>query len=304
MEKKREPILSVRGLVQDFVMHGRTHHAVRGISFDIAEGEVFGLVGESGSGKSTTARAIMGINAVTAGEIFLGGVDIARRSGVKRTKKDLEKISGAKKSAQMVFQDPSSSLNPRMTVLESVTEGLIISGVRDKELIRARGYDMLERVGLSRAAADRYPSEFSGGQKQRIGIARAIIMNPKLLICDEPVSALDVSVQAQIINLLSELQKDMGLSVLFIAHDLSIVRYLCDRIGAMYLGRLVEISETEELFENPNHPYTRSLLSAIPIPNPVLERKKKTFVYKNEDFLNVEGEMKEISKGHFVLPFG
>ena len=298
-----DAILSVRSLRQDFRVRGGIFRAVQGVSFDLYRGEVLGIVGESGSGKSTTARAIVGINKITGGEITFCGVDIAKREGVRYKPREMAERASARSGIQMVFQDPLSSLNPRMTVMDIVSEGLVIRGHRDKEYIRLRTFEMLERVGLSRAVADRYPHEFSGGQRQRIGIARAVIMEPRLIIADEPVSALDVSVQAQIINLLEDLKEDMGLSVLFIAHDLSVVRHLSDRIGVMYLGRLVELAAADELFENPRHPYTKALLSAIPIPNPRIERNRKRIVYNKEDFKLSSGEMKEISDGHLVLPF-
>ena len=296
-------LLSVRGLVQEFSVRGRVLRAVDGVSFELMRGEALGIVGESGSGKSTTAKAIIGINKINGGEIIFRGVDVAKRAGERKSRADAIRAAAVRSGIQMVFQDPLSSLNPRMTVLDTVCEGLIIKGLRDREYIRRRGCEMLERVGLSRAVADRYPHEFSGGQRQRIGIARALIMEPELIIADEPVSALDVSVQAQIINLLSDLGREFKLSVLFIAHDLSVVRYLCDRIGVMYLGRLVELAPSDELFENPVHPYTRALLSAIPIPNPIIERRRKRIVYNKEDFKVTSDKMKEISNGHFVLPF-
>ena len=303
VENGKEPLLSVRGLVQEFRVRDRVLRAVGGVSFDLMRGEALGIVGESGSGKSTTAKAIIGINKISGGEILFRGVDIAKREKSRKNRADDARAGAVRSGIQMVFQDPLSSLNPRMTVLDTVCEGLIIKGMRDVEYIRRRGCEMLERVGLSRAVADRYPHELSGGQRQRIGIARAVIMEPELIIADEPVSALDVSVQAQIINLLSDLGRELRLSVLFIAHDLSVVRHLCDRIGVMYLGRLVELAKSDELFENPVHPYTRALLSAIPIPNPLIERGRKRIVYNKEDFCVINDEMHEISDGHFVLPF-
>lgn len=295
-----EPLLSVRGLIQKYKKSGGgSFTAVSDLSFDIVRGEAFGLVGESGSGKSTTGRAIIGINKISGGRIYFEGVEIAKREGVRQSAES----NAARLGIQMVFQDPTSSLNPRFTVLESVCEGLIIKGCKDKEYIRKRGMEMLERVGISRAASDRYPHEFSGGQRQRIGIARAVITEPRLIIADEPVSALDVSVQAQIINLLSDLKREMELAVLFIAHDLSVVKHFCDRTGVMYSGRLVELADADELFEAPSHPYTKALLSAIPIPNPKIERSRQRIVYNKEDFVVANNEMKEISSGHFVLPF-
>ncbi len=205
---------------------------------------------------------------------------------------------------QMIFQDPVASLNPRMTVREIISEGLVIRGVRDKEYIDAKVYEMLRLVGLAREHAGRYPHEFSGGQKQRIGIARSIIMNPELIIADEPISALDVSIQAQVINLLNDLKEKLGLTVLFVAHDLSVVKYFSDRIGVMYLGRIVELAETDELFAHPLHPYTKALLSAIPIPDPITERKRERLIYnpiKEHNYTTDAPSMREIYQDHYVF---
>lgn len=215
----------------------------------------------------------------------------------KVDKKDVTKM-------QMIFQDPIGSLNPRMTVKDIVAEGLIIQGVKDKNLIEEKVYEVLELVGLVREHADRYPHEFSGGQRQRIGIARAVIMQPDLLIADEPVSALDVSIQAQVINLLNDLRKQMGLSILFVAHDLSVVKYFSDRIAVMYYGKIVELASSDELFDHPLHPYTRSLLSAIPLPDPNYEKKRKRFIYNPlaEHDYSVQGPtLREVAPEHFVL---
>ena len=204
---------------------------------------------------------------------------------------------------QMIFQDPIASLDPRMTVREIISEGLIIRGERDKKVIDQKVYEMLERVGLVREHASRYPHEFSGGQRQRIGVARAIIMNPDLIIADEPVSALDVSIQAQVINLLNDLRHELGLTILFIAHDLSVVKYFSDRIGVMYFGKMVELASSDELFKNPLHPYTKSLLSAIPLPDPIYEKNRERIVYNrlaSHDYSVDKPSLREVAPGHFV----
>lgn len=230
--------------------------AVNGVSLEIREGETFGLVGESGCGKSTLGSVILGLEKPTSGKVFFDGQEVSRLHGAKGR--------ALRRKMQIVFQDPFESLNPRMTVEEIVSEGLRIQGGLSREEIHSRVLDMLERVGLNREHALRYPHEFSGGQRQRIGIARALIVEPRFIVCDEPVSALDVSVQAQIINLLRDMQREFGYTYLFVAHGLNVVRHMSDRVGVMYLGRLVEVADTDDLFENPLHPYTRALLSAIP----------------------------------------
>jgi oligopeptide transport system ATP-binding protein len=261
-----------RGLLQRQV---GTVKAVDGVSFDVAEGSTLGLVGESGCGKSTTGRAILRLVAPTAGTVLLGGRDLFSLSAGELRK--------ARRQMQMIFQDPYASLNPRMTVLDIITEPLRIHGlVRSKAEGVEAAADLLETVGLAPAYLRRYPHEFSGGQRQRIGIARALALRPKLVIADEPVSALDVSIQAQIVNLLASLQETHGLTYLFIAHDLAVVRHLSREIAVMYLGRIVERAPTEALFKAPSHPYTQALLSAIPIPDPKVERTRKRLVLTGE----------------------
>ena len=274
-----ENLLEIRHFSQVF---GK-FRAVDDVSFAIRKGEVFGLVGESGCGKTTTGRAIVGLLKPTRGEILFES-------------KPLQKTT----QIQMIFQDPMASLDPRMTVREIIAEGLRIKGVKDRKALDEKVFSMMALVGLSREQAGRYPHEFSGGQRQRIGIARALVMEPKLLIADEPVSALDVSVQAQVINLLQELKEKLGLTVLFIAHDLSVVKHFSDRIGVMYRGKLVELAESEELFRNPLHPYTKSLLSAIPIPDPHREKNRVRIPYESAEH-DPAAAFREITPGHWVL---
>jgi peptide/nickel transport system ATP-binding protein len=253
--KKHYPVRS--GLLRRVTGHVK---AVDGVSFEVREGETVGLVGESGCGKSTTATSLLRLEEPTGGSVYFDGEDI--------TEYDSDAQKEFRRRAQMVFQDPNSAFDPRMTVGESVAEPLGIHGLRDKDRQREIVKDLLERVGLSASDADRHPHEFSGGQKQRIALARALILNPDLLVADEPVSALDVSVQAEILSLLDDLQDELGLSMLLISHDLGVVRQVCDRVGVMYLGEIVEMGETEELFENPQHPYTEALLASIPEADP------------------------------------
>lgn len=269
-----ETILEVKNLVKYFpITKGFIFQrqvgavkAVDDVSFSIRQGETLGLVGESGCGKTTTGRVILRLMEPTAGDASFEG-----RSIFKLSKEELRRM---RRNMQIIFQDPYSSLNPRMTVGDIIGEPLEIHNLaRGKEKVR-RVQELLDVVGLSPYHANRYPHEFSGGQRQRIGIARALAVNPKLIICDEPVSALDVSIQAQVLNLLEELQKEFGLTYLFIAHDLSVVKHISDRIAVMYLGRIVEVAPTEELFANPQHPYTEALLSAVPIPDPAMRRQR------------------------------
>ncbi|QST01204.1 dipeptide ABC transporter ATP-binding protein [Pontibacillus sp. ALD_SL1] len=269
----KEPLLQVDGLKKHFVSQKgfrksskQVVKAVDGVSFDIKPGETFGLVGESGCGKSTTGRMIMRMLEATEGTITFNGERLDQLSG-----KDLKK---ARKDFQMIFQDPYASLNPRMTVRDIIAEPLIVHEVETANGIDRRVYELLDTVGLPRKVAQRYPHEFSGGQRQRIGIARALAVKPKLIIADEPVSALDVSIQSQVLNLLKDLQDEFDLTYLFIAHDLSVVDFISDRIGVMYLGKLVEIGDRESIIQNPQHPYTKALLSAVPVPDPRAKRER------------------------------
>nr|WP_282956996.1 ATP-binding cassette domain-containing protein [Keratinibaculum paraultunense] len=294
------PILEVKNLKQYFTSgFGKKKlvvKAVDDISFDIYKGETFGLVGESGCGKTTTGRSIIRIYEPTDGEVYFKGKLISGNL----TKEDRKEIT---RSIQMIFQDPIASLNPRMTVKEIIGEGLRINKLcSTEEELMQRVYDMLEIVGLRKEHANRYPHEFSGGQRQRIGVARALIVNPELIIADEPVSALDVSIQAQVLNLLNDLKNELDLTLLFIAHDLSVVKYFSDRIGVMYYGKLVEIADSDELYNNPLHPYTKSLLSAIPVPDPDYERTRQHIHYdpSMHDYSKEKPEMVEIKEGHFI----
>ena len=270
-----EPLLQVKNLHQHFkISRSFTVKAVNGVSFDIYPGETYGLVGESGSGKTTIGRSIIRLYDPTDGEIIFNYSKISGELDNK-TRRML------RKNMQMIFQDPMSSLNPRKKIGDIIGEGLDIfklySSRKERNEIIA---EMLKKVGLSPAHAERYPQQFSGGQRQRVGIARALVMNPRLIIADECISALDVSIQAQVVNLMKDIQAETGCAYLFIAHDLSMVKYISDRIGVLYKGNLVETGTTKEIFSNPVHPYTQSLLSAVPQPNPIVEKKRKLIPYK------------------------
>ena len=256
-----------RGVFQRTVGHV---HAVDGVSFDIRRGETLGLVGESGCGKSTTGRTILQLYRPTAGNVFFGDQDLTKLKG--------EELRMLRRKMQMIFQDPYASLNPRMTVEEIVGEPLIVHNLARGREVREKVKDLLGLVGLNPAYVDRYPHEFSGGQRQRIGVARALSLNPDLIVCDEPISALDVSIQAQVVNLLEDLQGQFNLTYLFIAHDLSMVRHISDRVAVMYLGVIVELAARKDLYEHPLHPYAQALLSAVPIPDPVVEETRQRII--------------------------
>ena len=339
---EKEVLLHVENLQQYFKLGKRELKAVDNVSFDIYKGEVFGLVGESGCGKTTTGRSIIRLYDITGGSVYYKGQRICAgvrsyKDAIKQARKDyaekkitkeqLEEIVAENRKQikeatadhqkwsrtkgenqltneiQMIFQDPIASLDPRMTVRDIIAEGLIIRGIKDKEFIDQQVYKILETVGLVQEHASRYPHEFSGGQRQRIGIARAVIMNPELIIADEPISALDVSIQAQVINLLNELSQKMGLTIMFIAHDLAVVKYFSNRIAVMYFGKIVELATSDELFAHPFHPYTRSLLSAIPLPDPITEKNRKRITYNptlDHDYSQEGPSMREVYPGHFV----
>ncbi len=382
MPENNEVLLRVDHLCQYFRLGKFSwNRAVDDVSFDIRQGEIFGLVGESGCGKTTTGRSIIKLYDITSGSVWFKGQRIAAgtlsyRQGIEKARAARKNANAAERAAldaeidrlkaeirsaeydrrncdrvyrksltdqlneayppriaaasgeektaleaeyrsrlrqagrtrlsnqiQMIFQDPIASLDPRMTVRDIIAEGLVIQGVRDKAYIEQRVFEMLHTVGLVPEHANRYPHEFSGGQRQRIGVARSLVMEPSLIIADEPISALDVSIRAQIINLMADLRRDLGLTVLFIAHDLSVVKYISDRIGVMYYGHLVELASSDELFRHPLHPYTRSLLSAIPQPDPIYEKNRKRILYNpvaDHDYRSEQPSFREVCPGHFV----
>ncbi|HEY7497700.1 MAG TPA: oligopeptide/dipeptide ABC transporter ATP-binding protein [Vicinamibacterales bacterium] len=289
------PLLEVEHLVKEFGRRGSllrkpsVVRAVDDVSFSIEEGETFGLVGESGSGKTTTGRCILRLIEPTSGAVRFKGEDVLAfsRSRMRQARRDM----------QIVFQDPYSSLNPRMRAGTIVEEPLVIHGMGSKKERRARVAELFDLVGLDPAQLSRYPHQFSGGQRQRIGLARALALNPSLIIADEPVSALDVSIQAQVVNLLMDLQQRLKLTYLFIAHDLRLVRHICSRVAVMYLGKIVEMGPTERLFEAPAHPYTRALLSAIPVPDPKATRSRIVLDPKSFDR---NASLREVAAGHFA----
>ncbi len=317
-----ETLVQVNKLVKHFpIMRGiiiqrkvGAVHAVDGVSFDIIKGETLGLVGESGCGKSTTGRTLLQLHRPTSGSVLFEGRDLVNLKG-----EDLRKT---RQRMQMIFQDPYASLNPRMTVGEIIGEPMVIHKTHEGKAVQERVEHLLNLVGLNPAYSNRYPHEFSGGQRQRIGVARALALEPSLIVCDEPISALDVSIQAQVVNLLEDLQREMNLTYLFIAHDLSMVRHISNRIAVMYLGIIVELAERNELYLHPLHPYTQALLSAVPIPDPVAEEKRQRIILQGDVpspvnppsgcrfrtrcplatsiCSEVQPEFREVSPGHFV----
>ena len=294
-DEKREKILEIKDLCMEFQDGKQTVKAVNHVSFDVYKGENFGLVGESGCGKTTLGRTLIRLYDPTSGEILFNGKNI---SG-KLNRADRDYVT---KNLAMIFQDPISSLNPRMTVQEIIEEGLKTRGEKDKEVLRKAVSDILTKVGLLPEHSTRYPHEFSGGQRQRIGIARSLVVKPSFIIADEPVSALDVSIQAQVINLLMDIKKEMDLTILFIAHNLAVVKYFSDRIGVMYFGNMVELADADELYDHPVHPNTKALLSAIPQPDPLSEKSKERLYYDPSihDYSVEQPRFQEIRPGHFV----
>ncbi|MBA4399956.1 MAG: dipeptide ABC transporter ATP-binding protein [Chloroflexi bacterium] len=317
-----EVLLNVVDLVKHFpIMKGvliqkqvGAVHAVDGVSFDIVKGETLGLVGESGCGKSTTGRAILQLHRPTSGSVFYEGKDLVKLKG--------ESLRKTRRRMQMIFQDPYASLNPRMTVGQIITEPMLIHDMTTQKDTQGHAERLLKLVGLNPAYTSRYPHEFSGGQRQRIGIARALALEPALIVCDEPISALDVSIQAQVVNLLEDLQAKLGLTYLFIAHDLSMVRHISDRVAVMYLGIIVELTTRDELYSHALHPYTQALLSAVPIPDPAIEANRKRIILTGdvpspvnppsgcrfrtrcpiaaEICKQIKPEFREVSPGHWV----
>ncbi len=289
------PLLEVRSLVKDFAARGARGargarlRAVDDVSFTIEEGETFGLVGESGSGKTTTGRCILRLATPTSGEVRFRGEDVLAAPAAR--------VRQLRRQMQMVFQDPYSSLDPRMRAGAIVEEPLIIHGIGDRAARRKRVAELFALVGLDAGAMGRYPRDFSGGQRQRIGLARALALNPSFIVADEPVSALDVSVQAQVVNLLMDLQHDLGLTCLFIAHDLRLVERICGRVAVMYRGRILESGPTSAIFAAPAHPYTRALLSAVPVPDPAARR---TRLVLEPAQIDTRAPLREISNGHFA----
>ena len=295
MTQERKKLVELKNVSLTF-NKGKSNEvkAIDDVSFDIYEGEIFGLVGESGSGKTTIGRSILKLYDIDSGTVTFAGNDISSLKG-----KDLHEF---RKTAQMIFQDPQASLNGRMKIRDIIAEGIDIHKLaKSKEEREAKVKELIDLVGLNEDHLSRYPHEFSGGQRQRIGIARALAVNPHFIVADEPISALDVSIQAQVVNLMQKLQHEQGLTYLFIAHDLSMVKYISDRIGVMHWGKLLEVGPADEIYHNPIHPYTKSLLSAIPEPDPERERKRQHLIYDSS--IENDGEsrqMYEIRPGHFV----